>query len=408
MNPQQRAAARQQAQELQQAHRSALQRIQPRLCREELKRAGKDFAARVREVKQAETSSSTREVHQSPRPQNEAFVIPLTPRSQHQNKQFADAAKAEGSERSNRRVPAVERPHRRLWVAPRHDGDDSALEMSSDWKGASASACSGVGSPIQVSRVEEGQKPWRQNSNVRCSPPNLREPVVEIYVPASIARLGCTEEQLDAQGPSGGTQSELQTPELAGITPDTHGSELVVHAKLSSSGGEGADLLSEPTETSYHRYSTHNTPSEIFDSAKQDACRLQSDENEVLSGHEHDEMHAQHEVREYDPGSCVLEAPRDGWNPSGNSSAPRATQGSHCASPVKKISELRARLQDRLGPERFQAAYCVVRKHQCERTYDGQAERAAQAELDALLSPDTHLAYSMYRLLTLEEMMNGN
>jgi hypothetical protein len=97
VNSQQRVAMRQQMKEAQKAHRSALQSMQPRICRQDLRRAGKDFAARACRVNSADTAKNPAQnrsesgCKRSPGSQHEAFVIPMTPRGQHTCTDASDA-----------------------------------------------------------------------------------------------------------------------------------------------------------------------------------------------------------------------------------------------------------------------------------------------------------------------------
>ena len=406
---------RQKTQESQQAHRSALQRMQPRLCREELRRAGKDFAARVREVKPAEAGqpSSGPCVH-NPTARNEAFVIPLTPRGQRKGAGSGgavDFAGAESRGEENNKPQLVKRPQRRLWVAPRQDDDDSALEMSFDTKNDSASVCSGVASHSQPSRCEGGcNKPWRQNTEratSRSTTRSAREPVVEIYVPMCDLKPACGVQTRDSLAEEVPEADDLAPGDFAGPSVVSPAYDHCEHTTLSSLDGDGDTvLMAESSEAGYQRYSTHSTPSEIFDSAKQDGS-LQSERRAAsqqgrmpdIIGHV-DAHHSDCSVgRSQEDNATAPHECKPVVAPSTGVPSEEAT--------AIKIDELRASLQAHLGSEKLLAAYRVVRKHQCERQFDAQAECAAQAELESLLAPDTHLAYTIHRLMTLEEMFFG-
>lgn len=424
MNAQQRDAMRQQMQESQQAHRSALQHMQPRLCREEIQRARKDFAARVREVKSGDAEQTSPGLcHHNPIALHEAFVIPLTPRGLRKSAESVGAAAALGVESCcSDRSHAVERPQRRLWVAPRQDGDDSALEMSSDWKNAPASVWSGVASHSHTSGGDGGQKPWRQNSSRHAgsrSTNSVREPVVEIYVPVSTCQRSpaAGAQPLAEQVPQSGylAPGEFVGPACAStaLTKNASIDEECEHTTFSSLGREcDTVLFAESSETGYQRYSTHSTPAEIFDSAKQEDSSLRSERRAVShEGHVPAQFVVQADAQDSDRtvGRCQDDAPLACGRKLVEQPKRVSREGALGSDvTVGKIEELRESLHAHLGSERFLAAYRVVRKHQREIFFDGQAERAAQAELEQILAPDTHLAYSIYRLLTLEEMVLGS
>lgn len=274
-------------------------------------------------------------------------------------------------------------------------------------KNDSASVSSGVASHSKTSRAEGGKKPWRQTSlrapsgsATRCA----REPAIEIYVPVcEPTRDAQPKDYLAEEDPQA---CDLAPGDFAGPTVVSAAYDTCEQTTLSSFGAEcDTVLMAGSSEGGYQRHSTRVTPSEIFDSAQQEGSlpserHASSHEGQVPELLVHmDAQHCDRSVGQCQEGAAVPAGGCEPVAPSPNVRSEGAT--------AFKIDELRASLQSCLGSEKLLAAYRVVRKHQCERNFDAKAERAAQAELESLLAPDTHLAYSIHRLMTLEEMFFG-
>jgi hypothetical protein len=379
---QQRAVRKHEKKAAQQEHKAAVKRAKPRLRRTELRKVGQEFAARGSENVRSKSSA---QLSQAP-----AFIVPVS--TARPSEQFPPLCSEsnEGKQASGTR---------RVWTERGLLHSPDRMQFSTPF----ASICT-------------KEKPWRLRSVQRC-PSDL--PSVQIFVPAvSEADLRSQPTAfMHATRPHGDAQAWSHAlPALAGCTDQggIQANQAPVEACPASFGSpfqrlQQLSCLAGATAPSPSRRSTPPSP-ECSPINRQRAAL--TDMQALLAAIVPDS-------REAVVGSCADVATN---NPSMRPATEQELDARHSISSsgclaagmqavggagsgvtAVKIEELRMKLEIQLGPEKLLAAYTYLQQ------FDSQEhDKVVQVKLEQLLSPDEHLAYSIYKLLTLEQLVFGN
>jgi hypothetical protein len=343
----------------QRAHQAAVQKVQPRVRRDELRQAGEQFAARAKEVVKGK---SAEQMAQAP-----AFIVPAS---------ISSVPEQQGGRSSafDRRLKdalahASSHSTRQLWT---EDGlQDSAKLRASPPQSRSAA-------------LGAENKPWRARSLQRAQSDAVS---VQIFVPATNAGSpGNSQRQPDCES----RNEAPHHPVARACTPPHH-----LHALRQLTGiaeGDQRPQSPSPEGSSLEGQRAALTDVQAF---------LDPDVGRPPEA-------AQCGVDLTAEAGCTHEAGDSGeQNAEASGAAEQAQEGgtgrqaaAGASVTAVKVEELRMKLEAQLGGDTLMAAYQYLQQ------LDGQEhDKVVQAALEQLLAPNEHLAYSIYKLVTLESLV---